>query len=236
MLLFEFQSHDQFVSHKNDHEIKIRNNACLGFDVSTSWSILLDKFDLMNKHNFDLIIVLFISWKMAISISWNSTSWSLPLNTGSYSVNWLLIKTQKNSNKRHICTLFLSCILRWKKCLSYLNGLYWTLIVVSVRKNNKTNIYLKKLIFFLQTWQRQKRSVRWSSLQFRCKILVSIRRTRKPNWQKNRLSDIRKLIGEWRKYMFEKNKFKDNEDLSESDKTWIEKFGKCFLFMSPMKV
>ena len=118
-------------------------------------------------------------------------------------------------------------MLRRKKCLSYLNGLYWTLIVVSVRKNNKRNIYFKKLIF-LQTWQRQKRSVRWSSLQFRCKILVSIRRTRKPNWQKNRLSDIRKLIGEWRKYKFEKNKFKDNEDLSESDKTWIEKFGKCF--------
>ncbi len=75
-------SHDQFVSHKNDHEIKIRNNACLGFDlmikVSTSWSILLDKFNLMNKHNFDLMIVISISWKMAISISWNSTSWSLP--------------------------------------------------------------------------------------------------------------------------------------------------------------
>ncbi len=53
MLYFEFQSHDWFVSHKNDHEIEIRNNACLGFDlmikVSTSWSILLDKFDLMNK-------------------------------------------------------------------------------------------------------------------------------------------------------------------------------------------
>jgi hypothetical protein len=60
MLLFEFRSHDRFVSHKNDREIEIRNNACLGFDlmieVSTSWSILLDKFDLMNKHNFDLMI------------------------------------------------------------------------------------------------------------------------------------------------------------------------------------
>jgi hypothetical protein len=59
MLLFEFGSHDRFVSHKNNHEIKIRNNACLGFDlmikVWTSWSILLDEFDLMNKYNFDLM-------------------------------------------------------------------------------------------------------------------------------------------------------------------------------------
>ncbi len=82
MLLFEFRSHDRFVCHKNNHEIEIRNNDCLGFDlmieVSTSWSILLDKFDLMNKHNFILMIVILISWKMAISISWNLTSWSLP--------------------------------------------------------------------------------------------------------------------------------------------------------------
>jgi hypothetical protein len=35
--------------------------------VSTSWSILLDKFDLMNKLNFDLMI--------ENSISWISTSW-----------------------------------------------------------------------------------------------------------------------------------------------------------------
>jgi len=56
MLYFEFRSHDQFVIHKNDHEIKICNNACLGYDlmieVSTPWSILLDKVDLMNKLNF----------------------------------------------------------------------------------------------------------------------------------------------------------------------------------------
>jgi hypothetical protein len=65
MLYFVFWSHDQFVSHKNNHEIKICNNACLGFDlmiqVSTSWSILLDKFDLMNKYNFDLMIIISIS-------------------------------------------------------------------------------------------------------------------------------------------------------------------------------
>jgi len=30
---FEFQSHDQFVSHKNNHEIKISNNAFWGFDL-----------------------------------------------------------------------------------------------------------------------------------------------------------------------------------------------------------
>ncbi len=51
MLYFEFRSYDQFVSHKNNHMIKIRNNAFLGFDlmikVSTSWSILLDNFDLL---------------------------------------------------------------------------------------------------------------------------------------------------------------------------------------------
>jgi hypothetical protein len=77
MLYFEFRSHDQFVSHKNDHEIKIRNNACLGFDlmikVLPSWLILLDKirpheqtqfrphdcnFDLMKNGNFDLITFL----------------------------------------------------------------------------------------------------------------------------------------------------------------------------------
>jgi hypothetical protein len=44
MLYFEFLSHDRFVSHKNNHEIEIRNNACLGFDlmieVSTSRSNL----------------------------------------------------------------------------------------------------------------------------------------------------------------------------------------------------
>ncbi len=76
---FKFQSHDWFVSHKNNHEIEIRNNAFLGFNlmikVSTSWSILLDRFNLMNKHNFDLMIVILIPWKITISISWNSTSW-----------------------------------------------------------------------------------------------------------------------------------------------------------------
>jgi hypothetical protein len=30
-------------------------NFDLMIEVSTSWSILLDKFDLMNKHNFDLM-------------------------------------------------------------------------------------------------------------------------------------------------------------------------------------
>ncbi len=79
MLYFEFRSHDRFVSHKNDHEIEIRNNAFLGFnlmiEVSTSWSILLDKFDLMNKHNFDHMIKNLISWKSWISISWNLTFW-----------------------------------------------------------------------------------------------------------------------------------------------------------------
>ncbi len=35
MLYFEFWSHDQFVSHKNDHEIKIQK-ALLG--ILTSWS------------------------------------------------------------------------------------------------------------------------------------------------------------------------------------------------------
>jgi hypothetical protein len=77
--LFWFQSHDQFVSHKKDHEIKICNNACLGFDlmieVLTSWLILLDKFNLMNKLNFDLMIKNLISWKSWISILWNWISW-----------------------------------------------------------------------------------------------------------------------------------------------------------------
>ena len=50
--------------------------------VSTSWSkcqppdwhcqILMNKFDLMNKLNFDLM-------KKLILISWNSTSWSFPV-------------------------------------------------------------------------------------------------------------------------------------------------------------
>ena len=69
------RSHDRFASHKNDHEIKISNNALLGFNlmikVSTSWSILLNKFDLM--------IVILISWKKWILIAWNSTSWSFPV-------------------------------------------------------------------------------------------------------------------------------------------------------------
>jgi hypothetical protein len=48
--------------------------------VLTSWSILLDKFDLMNKLNFDLMIENLISWKSWISISWNSTSWTFPFS------------------------------------------------------------------------------------------------------------------------------------------------------------
>ena len=70
------------------HEIEIPNNAFWNFDlmieVSTSWSILLDKFDLMNKHNFDLMIENSISWKSWILISWNSTSWSFPVLGGNY--------------------------------------------------------------------------------------------------------------------------------------------------------
>ncbi len=58
------------------HEVEIPNNWFdLMIEVSTSWSILLDKFDLMNKHNFDLMIKNLISWKSWILISWNSTSW-----------------------------------------------------------------------------------------------------------------------------------------------------------------
>jgi hypothetical protein len=85
MLYFEFRSHDQFVSHKNNHEIKICNNARVGFNlmikVSTTWLILLDKFDLMNKLHFDLMIENLTSWKSWISISWNLTSWP-PLEKG----------------------------------------------------------------------------------------------------------------------------------------------------------
>jgi hypothetical protein len=69
MLSFEFRSHDRFVSHKNDHEIKIRNNACLGFDlmikVLPSWLILLDKIrpheqTQFENGNFDLHFFEFI--------------------------------------------------------------------------------------------------------------------------------------------------------------------------------
>ncbi len=77
MLYFEFWSHDQFVSHKYNHEIGFLKALLGNFDLmikmstswlilldkfdlmikmSTSWSILLDKFDLMNKLNFDLMI------------------------------------------------------------------------------------------------------------------------------------------------------------------------------------
>ncbi len=55
------------------------------FGVLISWSeclspdqhcqILMNKFDLMNKNNFDLM-------KKWISISWNLTSWSMPLAQG----------------------------------------------------------------------------------------------------------------------------------------------------------
>ena len=54
-------------------------NFDLMIKVSTSWSILLDKFDLMNKLNFNLMIKNLTSWKSWISISWNSTFWP-PLN------------------------------------------------------------------------------------------------------------------------------------------------------------
>jgi len=37
--------------------------------------ILMNKFDLMNKLNFDLMIKNSTSWKSWILISWNSTSW-----------------------------------------------------------------------------------------------------------------------------------------------------------------
>ncbi len=75
MHLFEFWSHDRFISHKNDHEIKIRNNACLGFDLMIKVSIDLliniirqiwpheqiqfwphdHNFDLMKNGNFNLM-------------------------------------------------------------------------------------------------------------------------------------------------------------------------------------
>ncbi len=58
------------------------------FWISISWSkiwppdqncqILMNKFDLMNKLNFNLMIKNSISWKSWILISWNSTSWSFP--------------------------------------------------------------------------------------------------------------------------------------------------------------
>ena len=67
MLYFEFLSHDHFVSHKNDHEIKICNNACLSFDLMIDIIGQIRpheqiefwphdrKFNLLKKLNFDLM-------------------------------------------------------------------------------------------------------------------------------------------------------------------------------------
>ncbi len=67
---------------------KVANNAYLSFDLmiemSSSWSKLWNfivSFDLMNKYNSDLMIV--------ILISWNSTLWSFDL------FNRLVMKREK---------------------------------------------------------------------------------------------------------------------------------------------
>ncbi len=61
------------------------------FWISISWSkiqppdqncqILINKFELMNQLNFDLMIKNLISWKSWILISWNLTSWLFPIHT-----------------------------------------------------------------------------------------------------------------------------------------------------------
>ncbi len=58
MLYFEFQSHDRFVSHKNNHEIKISNNAFLNFNLMIN---MLAASVIMRSK---LKKVILISWKM----------------------------------------------------------------------------------------------------------------------------------------------------------------------------
>jgi hypothetical protein len=78
MLYFEFQSHDWFVSHKNDHEIKTLKSIIRQFRPHENCR---DQEIESIIRNFDLMIDNLISWKSWISISWNSTSWSIPEKT-----------------------------------------------------------------------------------------------------------------------------------------------------------
>ncbi len=99
IMLFEFQSHEQFVSHKHNYEIESLKSINFGlrshehfcrrnFDheieslkcIISNFQSPDPSFDLMENKTFDLIIVFSISWKKWLSISWLSISWSLPLS------------------------------------------------------------------------------------------------------------------------------------------------------------
>jgi len=71
-MLFEFWSHDRFVSHKNDHEIETLKSTIRQFRShekcrNQEIESIIRNFDLMNKNS--------TSWKSWILISWNLTSW-----------------------------------------------------------------------------------------------------------------------------------------------------------------
>jgi hypothetical protein len=70
--LFKFWSHDQFVSHKNDHEIETLKSIIRQFRPHENRR---DQEIESIIRNFDLMIDNLISWKSWISISWNLTSW-----------------------------------------------------------------------------------------------------------------------------------------------------------------
>ncbi len=86
IMLFEFRSHDWFVSHKNDHEIETLKSIIRQFWPHENCR---DQEIESIIRNFDLMIDNLISWKGWILISWNLTSWP-----------WVIDRTQNTKTRR----------------------------------------------------------------------------------------------------------------------------------------